>query len=228
MKAVLWDVDGTLADSYLLGYACTLKILEKNSITPISEEIYHHATKYTTPARMAWHATGNADPNSIFGIRLGQEFDDLYIKQVSVETAPFYSGIHDLLSSLINEYNGLRFGAISNACSEYVKAVLEVNQVSDQFQVMIGADQVAVGKPSPLGLIHCSKHLDIPHTHCIYVGDSPTDGQAATAAGMVSVGVTWGSYSLETIDGHFTHIVTTVDDLVIKLRELLDGMSDPH
>ena len=48
---------------------------------------------------------------------------------------------------------------------------------------------------------------------CVYIGDSPTDGQAAEAAGMPSIGVTWGSHPEENVRKAFTETVTTVQDL---------------
>lgn len=59
--AVLFDVDGTLSDSFRLGYEATNVVLRKNKVSDISEEAYHAGTKYTTPRRMAWHVTGDPD-----------------------------------------------------------------------------------------------------------------------------------------------------------------------
>jgi hypothetical protein len=64
LRAVLWDVDGTLADSYLLGYSSTNAVFRNNGIAEIGEEVYHMGTKFTTPRRMAWHSTGNPDDES--------------------------------------------------------------------------------------------------------------------------------------------------------------------
>ena len=41
-------------------------------------------TKYTTPRRLAWHVTNN--PDDPIGVKLGQQFDDLYVKLVSSDT----------------------------------------------------------------------------------------------------------------------------------------------
>lgn len=215
----MWDVDGTLSNSFMLGFLSTLDVLKSNDLQPITEETYHQGTKYTTPARMAWHATG--DPNHSIGIQLGQQFDDLYISKVSLDTAPFYPGIKPMLVDIARRYN-LKYAAISNANNEYVTSVLNVNGVADLFDITIGADLVSAGKPHPEGLLRCSQHLNVPTSRCIYVGDAPTDGQAASAAGMTSIGVTWGSYSIEQVEDHFTHIVSSVDELTAKLYELLD------
>ncbi len=221
-KSVLWDVDGTLSNSYMLGFVSTLDVLRTNNLSGISEDTYHQGTKYTTPHRLAWHATG--DINDSIGIRLGKEFDELYIDKVSITTAPFYNGIGELLSYLRDQHSNLKYGAVSNANSRYVHAVLKVNQASHLFDIGLGADEVAAGKPHPEGLLRCSSFMDIPPQRCIYVGDSPTDGQAAAAAGMLSVGVTWGSYSAAEVEPHFTHTVHSVEELREKLDSLLNSI----
>lgn len=58
---ILWDVDGTLSDSYKLGFDSTNAVLNKNGRESISSESYHQGTKFTTPRRMAWHVTGDPD-----------------------------------------------------------------------------------------------------------------------------------------------------------------------
>ena len=108
---ILWDVDGTLADSYELGFQSTIQVLKnyektneqqnKNSRSKkgvITEKEYHEGTKYTTPRRLAWHVTGN--PDDEIGNELAREFDRLYIDLVTMDTAKFYPNIKDLLSKL--------------------------------------------------------------------------------------------------------------------------------
>ena len=225
-KAIIWDIDGTLSNSFNLGYSSTLTVLCNHGYSSIEESLYHAGTKYVTPMRLAWHATG--DPYNDIGVILGREFDALYVTKVSNETAPFYPGIAAMLLRLQEKHhdslpNKLKYGAVSNACSQYVRSVLKANGALDMFAVTIGADDVAEGKPSPLGLLRCSNDMHIDPSNCIYVGDSPTDGRAAAAAGMTSVGVSWGSYSLEDIKNEFSHIVNTVDELETVLMTFLDG-----
>ena len=231
-RAVLWDVDGTLSDSYRLGFDSTNKVLTDVGIT-ISEDQYHQGTKLTTPRRLAWHVTGNPDDPA--GIALGQRFDDLYVELVSTETAPFYPGIMDVLNTIvekksnsIGEGSPVVLGALSNACGAYVKAVLKVNGVTDRFSIGLGADEVPAAKPQPDGLLMICQQLQLDPTKCIYVGDSPSDGQAATAAGMLSVGVTWGSHPEATVKPAFTETVHTTDDLCKVLLSMLTKMEQEY
>ena len=221
--AVLWDVDGTLSNSYQLGFSSTNQVLENHGKSRISEDEYHEGTKYTTPRRLAWHVTG--DPDHQIGIQLGEEFDELYVELVSIETAPLYPGIGEVLQAIKQRYPHCTFGALSNACTAYVEAVLRVNELQSDFAVAFGADDVPKAKPHPDGLWKICEKLQLSPSNCIYVGDSPTDGQAATAAGMKSIGVTWGSLSTEKVIPHFTKTIHVVEDLFPTILSLFQENS---
>ena len=60
--------------------------------------------------------------------------------------------------------------------------------------------------------------INVDPRHCVYIGDSPSDALAANAAGMTSIGVAWGSHSVESIQqAPFEYICSNVDEL----KELL-------
>eukprot|EP01083_Nonionella_stella_P041389 112231_1 len=52
-SGVIFDIDGTLADSWKLGFDATQVVLEKRNIPLITEASYHECTRYCTPERMA-------------------------------------------------------------------------------------------------------------------------------------------------------------------------------
>ena len=70
----------------------------------------------------------------------------------------------------------------------YVERVLAVHNLQGHFRIMHGADDVPAPKPAPDGLLLCCRELGQDASQCVYVGDSPSDGLAARAAGMKSIG----------------------------------------
>jgi phosphoglycolate phosphatase-like HAD superfamily hydrolase len=236
VKAVIFDVDGTLADSWKLGFDATMVVLDKNNIPSITEEIYHDGTRYATPERLARHA-GLTPTHPDFeerGNALGKEFDDLYVGLVSLETAGFYPGIETLLTNIPSD---VALGALTNAAVRYAYAVLEKNcptkqlqeagtsattgtatgnlaEIYSRFGSIRGADNVPKPKPAPDGLFQVCQDLGLAPEDCVYIGDSPSDGAAAHAAGMPSIGVLWGSHKEESLRAApFTHICKTVEEL---------------
>ena len=201
LKGLIFDIDGTLADSWKLGFDATQAVLAKNGVGEISEEEYHQGTRYCTPERLARH-TGlepSSDNFDEVGKRLGDEFDNLYVDLVSTETAGFYPGIAELLADLPDN---VALGALTNACVAYAHAVFRVNSSPDAddsagFKSIHGADDVPAPKPSAEGLWLVCKELGLKPEECVYIGDSPSDGLAAKNAGMKAIGVMWGSHSEE-------------------------------
>ena len=88
-----------------------------------------------------------------------------------------------------------------------------------RFGTIHGADSVPAAKPNPDGLLQCAKELGLDPRECIYVGDAVGDGKAARAAGMISVGVLWGSNSEDKLRNAdtFDYICANREDL----RQLL-------
>lgn len=218
VKGIIFDVDGTLADSWKLGFDATVVVLEKNGLDPITERIYHEHTVYCTPDRLARHAglmPGDDDFESV-GARLGKEFDDLYVGLVAEETAGFYPGIKDLLANLPS---GVKLGVLTNAAVAYAHAVLEANDkeggaLKKRFASVHGADSVPEPKPAPDGILQVCKDLNLSPEDCVYIGDSPGDGKAAQAAGVPAIGVLWGSHKEDTLqNAPFSHLCRTVDEL---------------
>lgn len=154
IRGVVFDIDGTLADSWNLGYQATLTVLTeyhnaKNNealtpeIYPLTSEEYHYGCRFTTPERLARHVglePGHPSFDEV-GEQLGRQFDDYYVQLVDKKTAGFYDGIGELLikmhSGNLSESDdgrtGLKIGALTNACVEYAHAVLKANCPQQSF-----------------------------------------------------------------------------------------------
>eukprot|EP00811_Abedinium_folium_P006328 NODE_15823_length_1028_cov_6.964484.p1 GENE.NODE_15823_length_1028_cov_6.964484~~NODE_15823_length_1028_cov_6.964484.p1 ORF type:complete len:279 (-),score=81.19 NODE_15823_length_1028_cov_6.964484:82-918(-) len=223
--AVLWDVDGTLCDSFRLAFDATTTVLARRGFAGISEEEYHRGTKYTTPERLARHCGLTPDVGKEeferLGAELGAEFDALYIGLVDSRTAGFFSGMRDLVVDLGER--GAPQAVLTNAAVKYAQAVLLSNNVSALFSVVHGADDVPKAKPAPDGLQLCAREVGVSPSDCVYIGDSPNDGAAAKAAGMRSIGVSWGSHSVESLVGAFDVVVSTVETLKAEVDAFLAG-----
>jgi HAD superfamily hydrolase (TIGR01509 family) len=210
--AVIFDLDGTLCDSFQLGFGASNEVLRANGHAAVTPEDYHRGTRYTTPVRLAWHAGYEWDSEAFraAGAKMGAEFDTFYVGLVTAESAPFYPRIRGLLSHLAAV---CRLGALTNAAVAYAHLVLKANEVDSLFPVVHGADDVPAPKPHPDGLLQCCRELGVAPHEAVYIGDSPSDGDAARAAGMRSIGVTWGSHSPDTLAPNFDVVVSSVEEL---------------
>lgn len=211
-RAILFDIDGTLCDSSALCFESTNRVLQNNGFPPINLAEYKEGSKYTTPRRFAWHVTQN--PDDEIGIRLGREFDRMYVELVSSDTVPLFNGIPELIREIRTHDPAVKLGALSNACSEYARAIrLSHDVLSTHLDVCFGVEDVPAAKPSGEGLLATCRALGVDPALAVYVGDAPSDGQAAAAAGMKSVGVSWGSFQRAAMLPHFNYIVDSIEEM---------------
>ena len=123
--------------------------------------------------------------------------------------------------------SGAVLGALTNAAVAYAEAVLLVNNARGAFGSVHGADSVERAKPFPDGCLRVASDLGLEPKDCIYVGDAPTDGAAARAAGYgAAVGCSYGSHAASklTASGHFDAVVPDVAALEKALFP--DGFDD--
>lgn len=226
VKSVIFDIDGTLADSFQLGFSASQRVLVDAGYPTITAEEYHAFCIYPTPERLARHAMIEPVHGEEFwavGKALGAEFDRLYIGLVDTATAGFYPGVGPLLIKL-RDVHGVQVGALTNAAVAYGEAVLRANGVRDLFGTVHGADDVPAPKPHPDGLLLCCSDLDLKPEECVYVGDAPSDGKAARATGgMRALGVSYGSHPKTNLIAVFDKVVDSVAELDKALDALLEA-----
>jgi phosphoglycolate phosphatase-like HAD superfamily hydrolase len=83
------------------------------------------------------------------------------------------------------------------------------------FETVVGGDETEQHKPHPAPLLLALERLGASPEDAAYVGDSPFDMQAAKAAGLYAIGVSWGRI-------HAAEKLTDADVIVDRAEELLD------
>jgi len=82
---------------------------------------------------------------------------------------------------------GYTIGLVSSKKKEMVEYGAQLIGLENQFDVIIGYDEVKQHKPSPEGIFNVCKALGIDHDNCVYVGDTSTDILASNNAGIYSI-----------------------------------------
>lgn len=105
-----------------------------------------------------------------------------------------YQGVDMLLSALASA--GRPTAIVTSKSRDAVELAWRVlPEVRSRFEVVVTADDTPVHKPNPDPLIHALAALGADTEDACYVGDAPFDMQAGRAAGVVTIGVTWGFFS---------------------------------
>jgi len=187
VRAVLFDLDGTFADTAPdLGRALNRMRLEQ-SLAPLSiETLRAHAS---SGARGLIKAGFGLAPGNEGYETLRLRFLDLYEENLCVDTRVF-EGILELLEGI--EARGLRWGIVTNKAERYTDPLLRRLGVDRGAACIVSGDSTPHVKPHPASLLRAAELLSLQPAACLYVGDDLRDIQAARAAGMRFVAAGWG------------------------------------
>ena len=191
VKAVLWDLDGTLLDtlSDLAGSANAA--LEKHGMPKRStEEI--RAFVGNGVAKLIERAVPAGTPQEETQ-RVLASFVSHYAEHSSDTTKP-YPGVMELLHAL--EARGVKMGVVSNKIDFAVKA-LSAQYFGGVMQVAVGDDPARRKKPAPDSVLEAMRQLGVSREETVYVGDSEVDVETAKNAGVTCCAVKWGFRSEE-------------------------------
>lgn len=120
--------------------------------------------------------------------RVYREYNE---RDLDEKSFPF-PGIPEAIASLKNA--GFTVGVVTSKRAVLATKSLKAHGLFDAFACVDGAEDSTAHKPDPDPLLTAAKKLGVSPDRCVYVGDSPYDLQAAHAANMSCVGVTWGKF----------------------------------
>ena len=177
ITTLLFDWDGTLADSAPLGLAAFQKTFAEMRV-PFSQELYEAA--YSPNWYSIYEALGL--PREEW-----QRADDLWIEHYGEETAPLVAGVADTIRDL--HQKGYRLGVVTSGSEGRVCREIEHAGLSEVFEVVICNEHIVNKKPHPEGLEIAMRKLKQGNEECCYVGDAPEDIEMGKRAGLLTIGV---------------------------------------
>ncbi|OQY08251.1 MAG: HAD family hydrolase [Desulfobacteraceae bacterium 4572_123] len=188
IKAIMFDLDGTLIDTLEDLSQATNRVLESRGFQPHDIDVYRYFVGDGVK-KLIERALPKEQRNETVINACVAEFSKDYGRNSMVKTKP-YKGIRELLDKLAAR--DLKLAILSNKPHDLtVRIVTEL--LSDwNFSAVLGQRDSIPHKPDPCGALEISHLLDIPPSDFLYVGDSAVDMKTAIAAGMFPVGVLWG------------------------------------
>lgn len=187
IKAVLFDLDGTLIDSApdLAGTANDMRIAR--GLPPMPYEVLRRMVG--AGARGMMGLAFEVVPGHEAFEALRDEFFDRYQQRLLRETRVF-DQVPALLDAL--QRQGLPWGIVTNKNSRFGRPVIEGLGLHRSAAVHIYGDTTPHAKPHPEPLLEAARRLRLDPVHCLYVGDDLRDIQAGQAAGMRTLAAAWG------------------------------------
>lgn len=216
VKAVLFDLDGTLLDTLDdLADSVNLVLAERGLPThPVDAYRYFVGDGAATLMHRvlpAAHQTPHEEAECLACFRAA------YAVTWNRKTRP-YAGIPEMLSSLSKR--GVKLAVLSNKPHDATVQCVEGLLKPIRFDAVQGQLPSIPKKPDPAGALTIARALGIPPGEFLYVGDTATDMQTAVRAGMMPVGVLWGFRTADELREHGARrLISRPEDLVSLLDD---------
>ena len=187
IEAVLFDLDGTLLDSFPDFLASLENININSSSKKIDESIVRANVSDGSSKLLKLVFDIDADDEGFDEHK--RNFLNEYEKNILMYGNLFH-GVSDLLNFLLDKK--IPYGIVTNKPRKYTEIILKKSSLLRQSKVVICCDDGFKSKPNPEGINHACNILGVPNSKCIYVGDHENDLNASLAAGTISGACTFG------------------------------------
>jgi membrane protein len=208
LKAILFDIDGTLVDSnnfHVLAWAEAFHAAGHDfRLSELHDQIGKGADNYV--AALLPEATDEEAE------ALGRAHGELFRKHYADRLKPF-PGAHELLQRCRDE--GLKLMLATSASGDELERHLDVLDARDVVHGHTSADDVGCSKPCPDVFETAARKAGVEPSEAIVIGDTPYDIEAAQAAGIRTVAVRSGLFRDEQLAG----AVAIYDDVAAILAD---------
>lgn len=213
LRGVLFDLDGTLVDTY-----------------DIILTSFRHATRAVL---------GRALPDEVLMQKVGQPLvtqmwdftDDAAVHDQLMETyrahndrlageVSLFPGTEEALRALTEA--GFRLGVVTSKRHGLAQRTLELLGADGYFGFLVGPDDYPAHKPDPGPVLYGCELAGLAPEECLYVGDSPFDLQAGNGAGCLTAAARWGMFPADVLAAEHPDFAL---DSIAELPALAAGLA---
>ena len=221
MKAVLFDLDGTLIDTAADFIRIIQAMCKEEGRDIVAADLIR--TQVSEGARaMVKLVYPELDVNDPIFLAHRQRFLDIYGADIAVDT-DLFEGMYPLLQELEEQH--IPWGIVTNKPRWLSEALLKALNLTERCAVLVCPEDVTQTKPDPEPMFLAAKNINIAAEDCIYVGDHPRDIDAGRAANMFTILAAYGYLPLKHKDDltawQADCIVNDVSELHHKIKMLI-------
>jgi len=213
IKAVIFDLDGTLLDSVETIYEVWMKFCDRLNLKRLDLNSFRNS--YDTD----WLEFSRLILQKDISVGTKEHFLWMDIYNELRDKIVLHPGMKDFLRRLKEE--NYKIALVTGGNKDRVRKELARFGILDFFDVIVAHEDAPIPKPSPLGLLTAAKKLDVSPHECVYIGDMMGDVVAARNAGMFAVAVDWGFHEKNQLrSAGALHIAQSVYDLNYLLKNI--------
>ena len=223
MKAVLFDLDGTLIDTAadfirIIQDMCRDKQCDVVAADLIRTQVSEGARAMV---KLVYPELDVEDP--VF-LAHRQRFLDIYGDDIAVET-DLFDGMYPLLEAL--ESQNIPWGIVTNKPRWLSEALLKALNLTERCAVLVCPEDVSKTKPDPEPMYLAAKRIQIQPEDCIYVGDHPRDIDAGRHAQMYTILAAYGYLPLQHKDDLTAWQADCIVNTVAELQQVIHQLVTP-
>ncbi len=216
LRAVLFDMDGTLLDTAPDFIAVAQAMRIARGLEPVPDQQIRDVV--SGGARAMVLGAFDVDPMSEEFEALRLEFLARYQEHCAVHSR-LYDGMAELLDEI--ERSNLRWGVVTNKPLRFAEPIMQQLGLASRSAVLVCPDHVANSKPDPEPMILACKQLDLDPSAVLFVGDDLRDIESGRAAGNRTAAVRYGYIHPQ--DNPSNWGADVVVDHPLDLRQVLDS-----
>ena len=216
LKAVIFDLDGTLIDTTAEIHFIFNELLRLNGFPKRNRKFYKTNIGNGVEDLLSKSLPGDYD-DDISSLLI--QVKEIYAENLN-KRSQVYTGIPDVLELLIT--NQVNIGIITNKMHHLAKRC--VDKFFQEYEIRtIGAEHLYPRKPDPESALTMAKDFGHLPSEILFIGDSSVDIKTAINAGMEPIGVEWGNGTLEELSAVGANkTFSKVSDLKIFIKTLLN------
>lgn len=187
IKAVLFDLDGTLLDTAAdLGMALN-QLLQEHSLPILPLDAIRPAAG--SGCRGLLKLGMNITPDASNYPALATKLLNFYQEHLT-NTTRLFPGMDETLDFI--ESKQLPWGIVTNKPAQFTDPLIAHLRLNQRAKCVISGDTLPNHKPHPEPILHACRLVQQSPEHCLYIGDSAIDVQASKAAGSPSLVALYG------------------------------------
>lgn len=183
-KAVIWDMDGVIADTALYHFSAWQEVFRKREVNYTEENFKHNfgLRNDTIIRNILGEQVAQGEIDAIT-----REKEEAFRRLAGQKIKPL-PGAVELLQSL--KQQGFKMAIASSTIMENIRLITGTLGIDNCFQAIVTGQDVTEGKPSPQGFLLAAKRLGVEPRNCIVIEDAVAGVAAAKRAGMPCLAIT--------------------------------------